>query len=52
MTKLKSTVAQQQKGIEVVMAQLIEKAAQIQKVNAQMKTSKSAPQSSSIRETA
>jgi uncharacterized coiled-coil protein SlyX len=44
MTELKSTVAQQQKGMEVMMAQLKEQAALIQKVSAQIETSKSAPQ--------
>jgi uncharacterized coiled-coil protein SlyX len=33
-TELKSTVAQQQKGMEVLTAQLKEQAAQIQKVSA------------------
>ena len=42
--ELKSTVAQQQKGMEVMMAQLKEQAALIQKVSAQIETSKSAPQ--------
>jgi septal ring factor EnvC (AmiA/AmiB activator) len=41
--ELKSTVAQQQKGMEVLTAQLKEQAAQIQKVNAQVETSKPAP---------
>jgi uncharacterized coiled-coil protein SlyX len=40
---LKSTVALQQKGIEVLTAQLKEQAAQIQKVSAQLETSKPAP---------
>ena len=35
-TTLKSTVAQQQKGMEIVTAQLKEQAAQIQKVSAQI----------------
>src|SRR4029077_17005737 len=35
-TELKSTVAQQQKGMEVLTAQLKEQAAQIQKVSAQI----------------
>ena len=34
--ELKSTVAQQQKGMEVVIAQLKEQATQIQKVSAQI----------------
>jgi len=42
--ELKSTVAQQQKGMEVLTAQLKEQAAQIQKVSAQLETSKPAPQ--------
>jgi uncharacterized coiled-coil protein SlyX len=42
--ELKSTVAQQQKGMEVLTAQLKEQAAQIQKVNAQLEMSKAAPQ--------
>jgi hypothetical protein len=41
--ELKSTVAQQQKGMEVLTAQLKEQAAQIQKVSAQLETSKPAP---------
>jgi Chaperone of endosialidase len=41
---LKSTVAQQQKGMEVLTAQLKEQAAQIQKVSAQIEVSKPAPQ--------
>ena len=41
---LKSTVAQQQKGMEVLTAQLKEQAAQIQKVSAQLEASKPAPQ--------
>jgi trimeric autotransporter adhesin len=40
--ELKSTVAQQQKGMEVLTAQLKEQAAQIQKVSAQLETSKPA----------
>jgi uncharacterized coiled-coil protein SlyX len=40
---LKSTVAQQQKGMEVLTAQLKEQAAQIQKVSAQLEASKPAP---------
>jgi len=42
--ELKSAVARQQKGMEVVMAQLKEQAAQIQKVSAQLEASKPAPQ--------
>jgi hypothetical protein len=42
--ELKSTVAQQQKGMEVLTAQLKEQAAQIQNVSAQLETSKPAPQ--------
>ena len=42
--ELKSTVAQQQKGMEVLTAQIKEQAAQIQKVNAQLELSKPAPQ--------
>ena len=42
--ELKSTVTQQQKGMEVLTAQLKEQAAQIQKVSAQLETSKPAPQ--------
>jgi uncharacterized coiled-coil protein SlyX len=42
--KLKSTVAQQQKGMEVLTAQLKEQAAQIQKVSAQLEVNKPAPQ--------
>jgi Chaperone of endosialidase len=41
---LKSTVAQQQKGMEAVTARLNEQAAQIQKVSAQLEASKPAPQ--------
>jgi hypothetical protein len=41
---LKSTVAQQQKGMEVFTARLNEQAAQIQKVSAQLEASKPAPQ--------
>jgi hypothetical protein len=40
---LKSTVAQQQKGMEVLTAQLKEQAAQIQKVSAQLELNKPAP---------
>jgi uncharacterized coiled-coil protein SlyX len=42
--ELKSTVAQQQKGMEVLTAQLKERAAQIQKVSAQFEVTKPAPQ--------
>jgi hypothetical protein len=42
--ELKSTVAQQQKGMEVLTAQLKEQAAQIQKVSAQVEMNKPAPQ--------
>src|SRR5439155_13717984 len=42
--ELKSTVAQQQKGMEVLTAQLREQATQIQKVSAQLEVSKPAPQ--------
>jgi septal ring factor EnvC (AmiA/AmiB activator) len=41
--ELKSTVAQQQKGMEVLTAQLKEQAAQIQKVSAQLEFNKPAP---------
>ena len=41
-TELKSTVAQQQKGMEVLTAQLKEQATQIQKVSAQLEMSKPA----------
>jgi uncharacterized coiled-coil protein SlyX len=41
--ELKSTVALQQKGMEVLTAQLKEQAAQIQKVSAQLEVSKVAP---------
>src|SRR5262249_24982602 len=43
-TELKSTVAQQQKGMETLTAQLKEQAAQIQKVSAQIGISKFASQ--------
>src|SRR6266478_326045 len=43
-TELKSTVAQQQKGMETLTVQLKEQAAQIQKVSAQLEVSKPAPQ--------
>jgi uncharacterized coiled-coil protein SlyX len=42
--ELKSTVAQQQKGMEVLTAQLKEQGAQIQKVSAQLEVNKPAPQ--------
>jgi septal ring factor EnvC (AmiA/AmiB activator) len=42
--ELKSTVAQQQKGMAVLTAQLKEQAAQIQKVSAQVELNKRAPQ--------
>jgi uncharacterized coiled-coil protein SlyX len=42
--ELQATVAQQQKGMEVLTAQLKEQAAQIQKVSAQVEMSKPAPQ--------
>ncbi len=41
---LEATVAQQQKGMEVLTAQLNKQAAQIQKVSAQLEASKPAPQ--------
>jgi uncharacterized coiled-coil protein SlyX len=41
--ELKATVAQQQKGMDVLTAQLEEQAAQIQKVSAQLEMSKPAP---------
>jgi hypothetical protein len=41
---LEATVAQQQKGMEVLMSQLKEQAAQIQRVSAQLELSKTAPQ--------
>jgi uncharacterized coiled-coil protein SlyX len=41
-TGLKSTVAQQQKGMEILIAQLKEQAAQIQNVSAQIGVSKPA----------
>ena len=43
-TELKSTVAQQQKGMEILTAQLKEQAARIQKVSVQIEMSKRAPQ--------
>jgi hypothetical protein len=43
-TQLKSTVAQQQKGMDVLAATLKEQASQIQKVSAQLELSKSTPQ--------
>jgi hypothetical protein len=42
--EMQATVAQQQKGMEVLTAQLKEQAAQIQKVSAQLEVSKPAPQ--------
>ena len=42
-TELKSTVARQQKGMEVLTAQLKEQAAQIQKVTAQIKMNRPTP---------
>ena len=42
--ELKSTVAKQEKGLQAVTARLDEQAAQIQKVGAQLETSKPAPQ--------
>jgi hypothetical protein len=42
--ELQATVAQQQKGMEVLTAQLKEQAAQIQKVSAQLEVTKPAPQ--------
>jgi uncharacterized coiled-coil protein SlyX len=42
--QLQATVAQQQKGMDVLTAQLKEQAAQIQKVSAQLEVSKTAPQ--------
>jgi len=42
--ELKSTVAEQRKGMEAMAAQLKEQAAQIQKVSAQLETSKPASQ--------
>ena len=42
--ELKTTVAQQQKGMAVLTAQLKEQAAQIQRVSAQLEASKPAPQ--------
>jgi uncharacterized coiled-coil protein SlyX len=43
-TELKSTVAQQQKGMEVLTTQLKEQAAQIQKVSAKVEMTKPASQ--------
>jgi uncharacterized coiled-coil protein SlyX len=43
-TELKSTVAQQQKGLQTVTARLDEQAAQIQRVSAQIEAGKPAPQ--------
>jgi hypothetical protein len=42
--QLQATVAQQQKGMDVLTAQLKEQAAQIQKVSAQVEVNKPAPQ--------
>jgi septal ring factor EnvC (AmiA/AmiB activator) len=42
-TELQSTVASQEKGMEMLTAQLREQAAQIQKVSAQIEASKPAP---------
>ena len=42
--ELKSTVAEQRKGMEAMATQLKEQAAQIQKVSAQLEASKPAPQ--------
>jgi hypothetical protein len=42
--ELQATVAQQQKGMELLAAQVNEQAAQIQKVSAQLETTKPAPQ--------
>jgi uncharacterized coiled-coil protein SlyX len=42
--ELKSTVAEQRKGMEAMAAQLKEQAAQLQKVSAQLEASKPAPQ--------
>jgi hypothetical protein len=42
--RLQATVAQQQKGMEVLTAQLKEQAAQIQKVSAQLEVSNAAPE--------
>ena len=41
--ELQATVAKQQKGMEVLTAQLKEQAAQIQKVSAQLEVNKTAP---------
>jgi len=41
--QLEATVAQQQKGMEVLTAQLKEQAAQIQRVSAQVELNKAAP---------
>jgi hypothetical protein len=45
--QLQATVAQQQKGMEILTAQLKDQAAQIQKVSAQLEVSKPAPQTAS-----
>ena len=42
--ELKSTVAKQQKGMDVLTAQLKEQATQIEKVSAQLEVNKPAPQ--------
>jgi uncharacterized coiled-coil protein SlyX len=42
--ELKSTVAEQRKGMEAMAVQLKEQAAQLQKVSAQLEASKPAPQ--------
>ena len=42
--ELQATVAQQQKGMELLAAQFKEQAAQIQKVSAQLEVSNAAPQ--------
>jgi len=44
LAELKSTVAEQRKGMEAMAAQLKEQASQIQKVSAQLEASKPAPQ--------
>jgi uncharacterized coiled-coil protein SlyX len=43
-TQLKSMVAQEQKGMEVLTASLKEQASEIQKVSAQLEVSKATPQ--------
>ena len=47
--ELKASVGQQQKGIDVLTAQLKEQAAQIQKVSAQLEVSEPAPKTISQR---